>query len=241
MQTQVPKHKKMEAADDADSSICFTTESLHNLTSPVNQMCSLADLIVKRYGGSLDNEAETLFTLFKGSSQRLEILLAGLRTYIQVTGSTKPYQRCEGDALVAASLVSLDHEITEARATVTNDHLPELICDPVQMSFVFTGLIQNSIKFHGERAPEIHVSSSSQDGVWQLSIRDNGIGISEHQKERVFGLFHRLNGETIPGAGVGLTIAKRVVEQHGGSIWVESELGRGATFFLTLPKMQNCS
>ena len=102
MQTQVPKHKKMEAADDADSSICFTTESLHNFTSPVNQMCSLADLIVKRYGGSLDNEAETLFTLFKGSSQRLEILLAGLRTYIQVTGSTKPYQRCEGDALVAA-------------------------------------------------------------------------------------------------------------------------------------------
>jgi light-regulated signal transduction histidine kinase (bacteriophytochrome) len=240
MQTQVPEPKRTETAHNADCSICLTTESLHNFTSPVNQMCSLADLIVKRYEGKLDNEAETLFSFFKGSAHRLQILLVGLRTYIEVTSSTKPYQRCEGDALLAASMATIEHEITEASATVTHDRLPELICDPVQMSFVFTGLIDNSIKFRGERAPEIHVSSSSQDGVWLLTIRDNGIGIPEHQKDRVFGMFHRLNGEMIPGAGVGLTIARRVVEQHGGRIWVESAVGPGATFFLTLPKSQNC-
>jgi len=229
----------METPPEAGCTICFTTESLHDFTSPVNQMCSLADLIIKRYGGQLDAEAETLFGFFSGSAHRLQSLLAGLRTYIQVTGSVKPYQRCEGDALLAASLATLEHEIMESGATVTHDHLPALTCDPVQMSFVFTSLIENSLKFRGERVPEIHVSSSSHDDVWLLSIRDNGMGIPEQQWEHVFGMFHRLHSDSIPGAGVGLSIAKRIVEQHGGNIWIESELGRGATFFLTLPKNHN--
>lgn len=241
MQTQAFEPKKMETAPGADCSICLTTESLHNFTSPVNQMCSLADLIVKRYGAKLDNEAETLFGFFKGSADRLQILLAGLRTYVQVTSSSAPYQRCDGEALLAASMAPIEHEIKETGAKVTHDYLPELICDPVQMSCVFTGLIDNSIKFRRECAPEIHVSSRTQGSFWLLSIRDNGMGIPEKHQERIFGMFHRLNSEMIPGAGVGLTIAKRIVEQHGGSIWVESELGHGATFFLTVPKNHNCN
>ena len=239
MPTQAHEPKKIKTAPEADCAICLTTESLHDFTSPLNQMCSLADLIVKRYGENLDAEAEALFGFFRGSANRLKILLAGLRTYVQVTGSPKPYQRCQGDALLAASMAPLEHEIIESGATVTHDHLPDLNCDPVQISCVFTNLIENSLKFRGERVPDIYVSSSSQDDVWLLSIRDNGMGIPEEQWERVFGVFHRLHNDMIPGAGVGLAIAKRIVEQHGGNIWVESELGRGATFFLTLPKDHN--
>jgi light-regulated signal transduction histidine kinase (bacteriophytochrome) len=236
MQTQTREAKKTETAPDADCRICFTTESLHDFTSPANQMCSLADLIVKRYGDKLDGDAKTLFGLFYSSAHRLQTLLAGLRTYLQATGSSEHYQQCEGDALLAASIAALEPEITRSGAIVTHDHLPELICDPVQLSCVFTRLIENSIKFRGERAPEIHVSGSSRGDFWLLSIRDNGMGIPEQQKERIFGVFHRLDGDVIPGAGVGLAIAKRIMELHGGSIWVESELGQGATFFLTLPK-----
>lgn len=236
MQIEACQPKKTEIARDAGYSIHFTSESLHDLTSPANQMCSLADLIVERYGGKLDSEADVLLGLFKASAQRLQILLDGLRRFVQVTTSSNPYQLCEGDALLAASLAPIEQDVRQSGAIVTHDHLPELFCDPVQMSYVFSGLIENAIKFRGERAPEIHVASGSQEDAWQLSIKDNGIGISEYQKERVFGMFHRLSSNLIPGAGVGLAIAKRVMDLHGGRMWVESELGRGATFFLVLPK-----
>lgn len=236
MQSQARQPQKVETTPEAVYSIHFTSESLHDLTGPINQMCSLADLIVKRYGGKLDDDAEALFGFFRASASRLQNLLSGLRTYIRVTGSSKPYQHCQGDALLAASMAPLAQEITRAGATVTHDHLPELFCDPVQMSRVFAELIDNAIKFRGEHTPEIHVSSSSQGDVWLLSIRDNGMGIPAQQSERVFAMFYRPQSDPIPGAGVGLAIARRIMELHGGSIWVESELGYGATFFLTLPK-----
>ena len=236
MQTQARQPKSAETSRNARYCVHFTSESLHDLTSPVNQMCSLADLIVKRYGGKLDGEADTLFGLFKASAQRLQILLGGMKTFIQVTSSSNPYQLCEGNALLAASLAPIEQAIIKSGATVTHEQLPKLFCDPAQMTYVFSGLIENAIKFRGDRAPEIHVASDSREDAWLLSIRDNGIGISERQKERVFGMFHRLNSDSIPGAGVGLAIAKRVMDLHGGRIWVQSELGRGATFFLALPK-----
>jgi chemotaxis family two-component system sensor kinase Cph1 len=239
MQTQARQPKKMETQRDAAYHIHFTSESLHDLTSPVNQMCSLADLIIKRYGGQLDDEADTLFGFFKASAQRLQILLGGLRTFIQVTTSSNPYELCEGDALLAASLAPIEQEIRGSGATVTHDHLPELFCDPVQMTYVFSNLIENAVKFRGERAPEIHISSASQQDLWVLAIRDNGLGIPEQQKERVFGMFHRVNNDMISGAGVGLAVAKRIMDLHRGRIWVESELGRGSTFFLALPKSHN--
>jgi chemotaxis family two-component system sensor kinase Cph1 len=236
MQIQARQPKKIETPKDAGYCIHFTSESMHDLTSPINQMCSLADLIVKRYGGQLDDEADTLFGFFKASAERMQILLRGLRTFVQVTSSSSPHQLCEGDALLAASMTPIEQEIKRSGAIVTHDHLPELFCDSVQMSYLFSSLIENAIKFRGERAPEIHISSSSQQDLWLLSIRDNGMGIPEQHKERVFGMFHRVNCEMISGAGVGLAIAKRIMDLHEGNIWVESELGRGATFFLTLPK-----
>lgn len=236
MQLQSCEPKKTETAPNADYGICFTAESLHNLASPVTQVCCLADLIAQKYRGALDDEADTLFGFLKASAHRLQILLAGLKAYTELTTFSKPYRRCDGNALMADSLAVLEQAIVESHAVVTSDVLPELMCDPVQMTCVFTGLIENSIKFRGDRAPEIHVSISSQSDVWLISIRDNGIGIPSRQRERVFGMFHRLHSDAISGAGVGLAIAKRIVEQHGGNIWVQSELGYGATFFMTLPR-----
>ena len=113
--------------------------------------------------------------------------------------------------------------IDQSGAVVTHDPLPELYCDPNQMIYTFAGLIENSIKFRREIRPEIHVSAISDSEACVFSVRDNGIGIDPRYRERIFGMFKRIDNEAYPGTGVGLAIAKQIVEQHGGRIWVESE------------------
>ena len=215
--------------------------SLHDLMSPANQMCSVADLIVKKYRGTLDSEAEVLFGLFQGSAERLQNLLGGLRTYTQTVGSCGPFRRCDADALLAAALEMVRPAIDESGAVVTKDPLTELWCDPSQITYVFSSLLDNSIKFRGEARPEIHISARSDGDAFMYSFRDNGIGIDPRHSERIFGVFRRVHNDAYSGAGVGLAIAKKIIEGHGGRIWVESALEQGATFHLALPKAESGS
>jgi chemotaxis family two-component system sensor kinase Cph1 len=133
-------------------------------------------------------------------------------------------------------LASLKQKIDETGAVVTHDSLPELVCDPSQMAFVLTSLIENSIKFRGKKRPSIHIGATSADDKWVITVRDNGIGIDPRHHERVFGVFKRIYNEQHAGAGVGLPIVKQIVERHGGSVRIESVLRRGATVFIELPK-----
>jgi len=134
------------------------------------------------------------------------------------------------------TLADLETLVRETGAEVTYDRLPLVRADPTQLARVLQNLIVNAIKFHGEHPPRVHVSAEQQGNEWVLSIRDNGIGFDPKQGERIFGLFQRLHTRSeYPGTGLGLAISKKIVERHGGRIWAESEPGKGAVFYFTLP------
>jgi light-regulated signal transduction histidine kinase (bacteriophytochrome) len=219
-----------------DCCVHFNSDSLHDLSSPVDQMGTIVDLILHKYRGRLDEEAESLFGFIQNSANRLQNLLAGLKVYLQVLGSPSSYRHCDANALLAVALVSIQAAIDQNGAMVTHDPLPELYCDPSQISYAFASLTENAIKFRREHRPEIHIAATAEENNWVFSVRDNGIGIDPRNKERIFGVFKRIHNEAHQGSGVGLAITREIVAQHGGRIWVESQLGLGATFFFSLPQ-----
>jgi light-regulated signal transduction histidine kinase (bacteriophytochrome) len=229
-----------QAACD-DDCVPLDSNSMHDLLGPINQVCSMTDLILKKYRGTLDSEAEVLFGFLQGSTNRLQNLVGGLRTYTHTVSSRSPFLRSDANSLLAAALALVRPAIDQSGALVTHGPLPELYCDPPQITYIFASLIDNSIKFRGQSRPEIHISARPEGDTWVYGFRDNGIGIDPRHRESIFGVFKRIHNEAYPGAGVGLAIAKNIIEGHGGRIWVESALEQGATFFLAFPKAESAS
>jgi light-regulated signal transduction histidine kinase (bacteriophytochrome) len=222
---------------DSDCSVPLNADALHDLVGPVNQMRSMADLILKRHRPSLDDETEALFGFMQASSDRLQNLLTGLRTYMRIVGHQTPCRHFDANAILAGALATIQPGIDRNDAQVTHDPLPEVYGDPNQICYTFATLVENSIKFRGESRPEIHVAAGEAENGWLFSVRDNGIGIDSRHHDRIFGVFKRVHNDAYPGPGIGLAIARRIVERHGGRIWVESHLGQGATFFFELPRV----
>jgi chemotaxis family two-component system sensor kinase Cph1 len=165
----------------------------------------------------------------------LQNLLNGLRTYTQVIGQRAAYRHFHASAALAGAMATIQQTVDQNGAVVTHDPLPEVYGDPNQVCFVFASLIENSIKFRSQARPEIHVAAFPQENQWLFSVCDNGIGIDPKHSERIFGVFKRLHNDAYSGAGMGLAITHRIVESHGGRIWVESHLGQGSTFRFALP------
>jgi len=221
-----------------DCFVQLNPDSLHDLVGPVNQMRSMADLLLTRHRGKLDGEAALLLSFIQESSDRLQNLLSGLRTYTRIVGRIQPYRRFDAGHTLAGALATIQEPLAANDAVVTHDRLPELYGDPNQICYLFASLIENAVKFRSERRPEVHVSAMAQGGQWRFSVRDNGIGIDPRNRERIFGVFKRVHHDKFPGAGIGLAVASRIVERHAGRIWVESSLGDGATFFFLLPAVE---
>jgi light-regulated signal transduction histidine kinase (bacteriophytochrome) len=140
------------------------------------------------------------------------------------------------NVVLDGALLNLELSINESNAGITRELLPTVLCDEIQVGQVFQNLIGNAIKYRRPNVtPEIHIGAERRDREWTFSFRDNGIGIDPQYHERIFGIFKRLHGRELPGTGMGLAICKRIVERHGGRIWVESNAGEGATFRFTLP------
>jgi light-regulated signal transduction histidine kinase (bacteriophytochrome) len=219
----------------ADPCVHLDFDSLHDLTGPVSQLCSMVDLIRMKHGVSLGVEAETLFGFVQTSAHALQNLVAGLRMYARVIGAPIRWQICDMNAILSASISSVRPAIEATGAAVSYNDLPELYGDANQLTYAFAGLIDNAIKFRGSRPPEIHIAAVHHADGCVFSIRDNGLGIAPGYHERIFAVFKRIHNDAYPGAGVGLPIIKRIMELHGGAIWFESDPGQGATFFLALP------
>jgi len=196
----------------------------------------MTDLVLQRPGRILDDESKVLLDYVHQSADRLQNLLSGLRTYLRVVGSRGPYRRCDANSLLAGALVSIDPVIRANDAVVTHDPLPEIYCDPNQILYILTALVENAIRFRSGLPPRVHVSAAAADDSWLFSICDNGIGIDPLYKERIFTMFKRIDNLASPGPGVGLAIVRQIVEQHGGRVWVESQPGLGATFHFALPR-----
>ena len=153
-----------------------------------------------------------------------------------MTTKAKEPEPMDCEFLLSQVLSNLELFIKENKAVVSHDPLPEVIADNTQLAQVFQNLIINGIKFHSEGTSKIHISAEKKAGEWVFSVQDNGIGIDPQYSEKIFEVFKRLHKkEEYPGTGIGLAICKKIIERHGGYIWVESELGKGSTFYFTLP------
>jgi light-regulated signal transduction histidine kinase (bacteriophytochrome) len=224
---------KGTAADDGG--VQLNADALHDLVGPMNQMRSMADLLLKKHRGKLDDETEALFGFIQAASDRLQNLVAGLRRHTRIVGQHQLPRMFDANAILAAAIAMIQPVIEQNGAQVTHDLLPEAYGDPTQISYVFASLIDNSIKFRSDQTPRIHVAATTDDKAWVFSVNDNGIGLDPKHADRIFGVFKRVYNDAYPGAGMGLPIAKRIIEGHGGRISVESRLGDGARFFFTLP------
>jgi light-regulated signal transduction histidine kinase (bacteriophytochrome) len=209
----------------------------HDLREPIRMIVSYTQLMENRFQPQLHGDNLEFMRYILEAAQRMDRLLGDLLTYShQFRAFDQPLEQVQPEGALQGVLLTMEAAVRETGAQITNDPLPPVLFDFAQCSQLFRQLITNSITFRGAEPPKIHVSAIDTGEAIQFSVRDNGIGIDRRYHEQIFGVFKRLNGREFPGTGIGLSIAKRIVEQRGGRIWVESEPGQGATFHFTIPK-----
>jgi signal transduction histidine kinase len=218
----------------------FAFIASHDLMEPVRQMRLYVQLLSERYKGRLDDDADVYIEYAIEGTDRMQSLVHGLGAYSMINASPREFHPVSCGAVVQRVLTKIRRQIDEAGAEVTYDSLPKVIGDGKQLEQLFENLISNALKFRGNERPRVHVSAVDRESDWLFSVHDNGIGIEPQYFDRIFVVFERLHlGEDYPGVGIGLTLCKKIVERHDGSIWVESEPGHGSTFHFTISK-SNC-
>lgn len=210
--------------------------SSHDLQEPLRRLCIHSQLLSNRYKGRLDQDADDYIERIVEGAKRMQALIKDLLIYYSVGTETKPLKPTDCEAVLTTALVSLQAAISESGMIVTHDPLPRVMADESQLGQLLQYLIDNGIKFRNGGAPQIHVSCRMDGEEWQFSLKDNGIGIEPQYAERIFIIFQRLHSQKeFSGTGIGLAVSKKIVERHGGRIWVESEPGKGSTFYFTVP------
>jgi light-regulated signal transduction histidine kinase (bacteriophytochrome) len=208
----------------------------HDLQEPLRMVASFVQLLGKRYKGKLDGDADDFINYAVDGANRMQILINDLLAYSRVGRRGKEFKEVSCEIVLDQAMSNLQNLIEQSGAVVTRSQLPGVKGDDIQLTQLFQNLIGNAIKFSRDRAPRIHVAAEQRGDDWVFFVRDNGIGIEPEYFERIFSIFQRLHDrEKYPGTGIGLAICKKVVERHGGKIWVESEPGSGSTFYFTIP------
>ena len=198
---------------------------------------SYLSLLDRKYGNRLDHEAQEYIKYAVEGGTRMRSLIDDLLEYSRLDSQETSFLLVDMNVVVAETLSNLKLQIEENNANIVVDPLPSVLADRPQMMQLMQNLISNAVKFHGPNRSEVHVSVKSGHQEWVFAVKDNGIGMNMQYSERIFRMFQRLNGgDKFPGTGIGLAITKNIVERHGGKIWVESQEGKGATFFFTIPK-----
>ena len=215
----------------------FAYIASHDLQEPLRMVGSYTSLLKRRYAGKLDADADEFMTFAMEGVTRMRSLINDLLTYSRVGKEDRASLPTDSRAALDRALANLQVAIAERGAAVIIGQLPTVMASPPQLTQVFQNLIGNGLKFCKEAQPEIRVGAERKGGEWVFSVGDNGIGIRPEYRDRIFLIFQRLHKrEEYEGTGIGLAICKKIVERHGGRIWVESEPGKGATFRFTLHK-----
>ena len=215
----------------------FAYVASHDLQEPLRMVSSYTQLLERRYGDKLDEKGRKFVDFAVDGAVRMQQLINDLLEFSRVSTRGKPMRAVDMNRVLAAVRANLSVAIGEAGAVVSNDPLPTVVADETQLIQVLQNLVGNAIKFR--RPPpervEVHVSAQAGDTETVFAVRDNGIGIAPEYFERIFVIFQRLHAKgEYPGTGIGLAVCRRIVERHGGRIWVESEPGRGSTFYFAL-------
>ena len=220
----------------------FAYVASHDLQEPLRSVSSSVQLLRRRYEGALDARAQEFIAHAVGGVQRMQAVIDDLLAYSRVASGPRVLKSADLEAAFQGALENLSRSIAASHATITHDPLPTLLANPLQIGQVLQNLIGNALKFRGDKPAVVHVGAVNLGTEWQFSVADQGIGIAPEYFERVFKLFQRLHTRTeYEGTGIGLTICHKIVERHGGRIWVESGVGsgsgsgQGSTFFFTLP------
>jgi light-regulated signal transduction histidine kinase (bacteriophytochrome) len=214
----------------------FASVASHDLQEPLRMVTGFVQLLHQQYSGRLDAEADKYIDFAVDGAKRMHTLINDLLAYARIGTRGRPPVTTRADEALRDALANLRSSIEETAAEITCGDLPVIQADEGQLAQLFQNLVGNAIKFRGQSPPKIRVEARQQDDGWLFSVGDNGIGIAPEFGERIFLIFQRLHSRReYPGTGIGLAICKRIVDRHGGRIWVESQAGRGSTFYFTLP------
>jgi len=217
----------------------FAYSASHDLREPLRMVLVYCELLKETYAGKLDSEADAMIGYCIDGARRMDVLIDDLLAYMYASSDLAPPSEAVSlESALAEALLNLGAAIAETGAAVSHDPMPNLRVVPVHAQQLFQNLIGNALKYHGDALPIIHVGARAEGATWIFSVQDNGIGIAPEHREKVFELGKRLHTSAqYSGTGIGLAICKKLVERYGGRIWVESELGKGATFFFSIPDL----
>jgi PAS domain S-box-containing protein len=215
----------------------FAYVASHDLQEPLRMVSSYTQLLERRYRDKLDGDGKEFMDFIVDGAARMKQLIEDLLAFSRVGTRGRDFREIDSGAALAKALSNLRIAQETSGATVSHDPMPVVLADGSQLTQVFQNLVGNAMKFRGAQAPKIHVGAETRDQVWVFTVRDNGIGFDQQYSDRIFMMFQRLHNKTeYPGTGIGLAICKKIVDRHGGRIWVESRPGEGSTFGFTLPR-----
>ena len=229
--------QELERSNEELEKFAYITS--HDLQEPLNLIASYVELLEMRYESLFDQDGKEFMGFVLEGVSHMQALIDDLLAYSRVGRNEQQFDRVDLQTSFNRTVSNLQLRINEIGATISHDPLPTINGDPVQLTQLLQNLISNGLKFHSDRPPQIHLGVRLEGKEWLLSVEDNGIGIEPEMSDRIFTIFQRLHTrEEYPGTGIGLAICKKIVEFHGGRIWVISQVGRGSTFYFTLPRLE---
>jgi chemotaxis family two-component system sensor kinase Cph1 len=233
--TELRKVQKELARSNAELQQ-FAYIASHDLQAPLRMISGYLQLLERSNKEKMDENSKEYIAFAVEGAKSMKELIKDILDYSRVETQGSEFLPTDMDIVMGTVMSDLANSIEEAGATISYDHLPTVKADQTQMVQLLENLIANATKFHSEKPPVVHVSAIKVGPFWQIAVRDNGIGLDLKFKNRIFEMFQRLHTrDEYEGTGIGLAICKRIVERHGGQIWVESEMGEGATFYFTIP------
>ena len=217
----------------------FAYVASHDLQEPLRMVASYTQLLERRYKGKLDADADEFIAYAVDGATRMQSLIQDLLSYSRVATKPQSFELVDAEAACSEAINNLGKAIEESGTTIVIGPLPTVLADTSQLTRLFQNLIGDGIKYRNARKPKIHVAAQLEEDHWIFSVQDNGIGIEAQYYERIFQMFQRLHSrKQYSGTGIGLAICRKIVERHGGRIWVESQPGQGSKFLFTIPRTE---